>query len=71
MADVYATQAGSPPNSYLPTLVTILECPGIAVALAWARCFRRRGATGEDSFNPVGSEPGEKKESKLGEALMR
>ena len=34
VADVFASQAGSAPNSYLPTLVTILECPGIAIALA-------------------------------------
>ncbi len=69
VADVYANQAGSPPNSYLPTLVTILECPGIAVALALGAVLSKASATGEDSFNPVGSEPGEKKESKLGEAL--
>ncbi len=34
VADVFANQNGAPPNTYLPTLVTILECPGIAVALA-------------------------------------
>jgi len=34
VADVFVNQAGSAPNSYLPTLVTILECPGIAIALA-------------------------------------
>jgi hypothetical protein len=34
VADAFANQSGAAPNSYLPTLVTILECPGIAIALA-------------------------------------
>lgn len=33
VADGYATAQGMKPNAYLPTLVTILECPGIAIAL--------------------------------------
>ena len=44
VADVFANQAGSPPNSYLPTLVTILECPGIAIALALGAVLSAREA---------------------------
>jgi hypothetical protein len=33
VANDYANNAGYKPDAYLPTLVTILECPGIAVAL--------------------------------------
>jgi hypothetical protein len=33
VADSYASSLGHKPNGYLPTLVTILECPGIAIAL--------------------------------------
>ena len=33
VADSYANAQGAVPDGYLPTLVTILECPGIAVAL--------------------------------------
>jgi len=34
VAKAFVDSQGSPANGYLPTLVTILECPGIAVALA-------------------------------------
>jgi uncharacterized protein len=33
VANAFVEQAQHPANSFLPTLVTILECPGIAVAL--------------------------------------
>ncbi len=33
VADSYANSQGAVPDGFLPTLVTILECPGIAVAL--------------------------------------
>ena len=32
VADVFVNQNGAPPNTYLPTLVTILECPGIVLS---------------------------------------
>jgi hypothetical protein len=44
VADVFANQNGSAPNSYLPTLVTILECPGIAIALAMGAVFSKMQA---------------------------
>jgi uncharacterized protein len=34
VATAFAEQNGAKPDGYLPTLVTILECPGIAIALA-------------------------------------
>ena len=70
VADAFANQAGSPPNSYLPTLVTILECPGIAIALALGAVLSARSpadnvyATYEEQ-----QEPEEPRESKLWEAL--
>ena len=33
VANSFVEQAGHPANSFLPTLVTLLECPGIAIAL--------------------------------------
>jgi hypothetical protein len=64
VADVFANQAGSPPNSYLPTLVTILECPGIAIALALGAVLSKVKV--EERFEAEGQK---KEESKLGEAL--
>jgi len=34
VATAFVEQKGTPANGFLPTLVTILECPGIAIALA-------------------------------------
>ena len=45
VADVFVSQAGSPPNSYLPTLVTLLECPGIAIALALGAVLSAKSRT--------------------------
>lgn len=43
VALAFAEQAGAKPNGYLPTLVTILECPGIAIALAIGAVFSASG----------------------------
>ncbi len=72
VADVFANQAGSPPNSFLPTLVTILECPGIAVALALGAVLsaKAQSANEFDALADGGSDDGDpKQESRLWEAL--
>jgi hypothetical protein len=65
VADVFVNQKGDTPNSYLPTLVTILECPGIAIALALGAALSARKPATEKM--ELAHE--EKKESRLGEAL--
>jgi hypothetical protein len=65
VADVFVNQAGAPPNSYLPTLVTILECPGIAIALAMGAVFSQVRAAAET----IDVEGEKKPEGKLWEAL--
>ena len=52
VANSFVEQSGHPANSFLPTLVTVLECPGIAIALVLgaallARERAARGAVGK------------------------
>lgn len=42
VATAFVEQQSHPANSYLPTLVTILECPGIAIALAMGAVLSAR-----------------------------
>jgi uncharacterized protein len=67
VADVFANQAGHAPNSYLPTLVTILECPGIAIALAMGAVFSARARAAQGGEQGVGDE--EESHGNLWEAL--
>jgi hypothetical protein len=73
VADVFANQNGSPPNSYLPTLVTILECPGIAIALAMGAVFSKMQAQHQSHPETLlpsdGSVAEPKEEGRLWEAL--
>lgn len=65
VALAYVEQSGHPANNYLPTLVTILECPGIAIALligAGMLANEREKRTGQHDIL-------EQEKSKLGEAL--
>jgi uncharacterized protein len=64
VANSFVEQTQHPANSFLPTLVTILECPGIAIALVLGAALsaRERAARGAATGKPV-------RESKLGEAL--
>lgn len=68
VADVFANQNGSPPNSYLPTLVTILECPGIAIALALGAVLSQVRAPANGGDDALALEA-PKEKGKLGEAL--
>lgn len=73
VADVFANQNGSVPNSYLPTLVTILECPGIAIALAMGAVFSKMQnanvAQSETLLPDVDANAEPKEEGRLWEAL--
>ena len=64
VANSFVEQTQHPANSFLPTLVTILECPGIAIALVLGAALsaRERAAKAAETGRPM-------KESKLGEAL--
>lgn len=67
VAQQYVESQGHPMNGFLPTLVTILECPGIAVALAIGAVFssvkaHRAGKHLDESAAAAG-------ESKFAEAL--
>ncbi|HLJ12686.1 MAG TPA: sodium-dependent bicarbonate transport family permease, partial [Planctomycetaceae bacterium] len=63
------SQLNYPANSYLPTLVTILECPGIAIALAIGAVLQKaeHAAASAEHGGAPDSEPRE--EGKLWEAL--
>jgi hypothetical protein len=56
VADVFANQSGHAPNSFLPTLVTILECPGIAIALAMGAVFSARARAAQGAEETGGDE---------------
>ncbi|MCX7431178.1 MAG: sodium-dependent bicarbonate transport family permease, partial [Planctomycetia bacterium] len=64
VANSFVEQTQHPANSFLPTLVTLLECPGIAIALVIGAALsaKERAARAAGSGRRV-------KESKLGEAL--
>ena len=68
VADVFANQNGAPPNSYLPTLVTILECPGIAIALALGAVLSQVKTSNDGRAEPL-EKPQPTEKGKLGEAL--
>lgn len=64
VANSFVEHSHHPANSFLPTLVTVLECPGIAVALvlgAWLS-GKERAKKAVDTGVPA-------RESRLGEAL--
>jgi len=64
VANSFVEQSQHPADSFLPTLVTLLECPGIAVALVIGAALsaKERAQRAAGAGRPV-------KESKLGEAL--
>jgi hypothetical protein len=66
VANSFVEQTNHPANSFLPTLVTILECPGIAIALVLGAALsaRERSATATATAGRR-----QARESKLYEAL--
>jgi len=71
VADAFVSSQGHAANGYLPTLVTILECPGIAIALAIGAVFSKVKDSSDFAVNSAtAGEPGaHKEEGKLWEAL--
>jgi uncharacterized protein len=64
VANSFVEQTQHPANSFLPTLVTLLECPGIAIALVLGAALSARERAAK------GSNAGKRgRESKLFEAL--
>jgi hypothetical protein len=64
VADAFVNQLGNKPDGYIPTLVTILECPGIAIALALGAVLSKAKPHSEETN---GNQP--KEEGRLWEAL--
>lgn len=64
VANSFVEQTQHPANSFLPTLVTILECPGIAIALVLGAALTARERAARASATGVAA-----RQSKLGEAL--
>lgn len=64
VANSFVEQTQHPANSFLPTLVTILECPGIAIALVLGAALTAR----EKAAAGAGTK-GRGRESRLAEAL--
>jgi hypothetical protein len=67
VATAFVESKGTPANGYLPTLVTILECPGIAIALALGAGLSAKAlaANPNDSLDGVST----RQEGNLWEAL--
>lgn len=64
VANSFVEQTQHPANSFLPTLVTILECPGIAIALVLGAALTAREKVAKGKTGRPGG-----RESRLGEAL--
>jgi hypothetical protein len=64
VANSFVEQTNHPANSFLPTLVTILECPGIAIALVLGA-----GLSARERAAKAAPERRHVRESKLSEAL--
>jgi uncharacterized protein len=72
VANDYVTNQGQMVDPYLPTLVTILECPGIAVALvigAIAMSMEKKAQAEKESSSNAGDEDGGKIWTALHEVL--
>jgi len=64
VANSFVEQSNHPANSFLPTLVTLLECPGIAIALVLGAALSARERAAKAALKK-----GAARESKLFEAL--
>ena len=68
VANSFVEQSQHPADSFLPTLVTLLECPGIAIALVLGAALSAKERAAKAAPSPTGLK-GPGRESKLGEAL--
>ncbi|HVU48329.1 MAG TPA: sodium-dependent bicarbonate transport family permease, partial [Terracidiphilus sp.] len=66
VANAFAESQKCAPNGFIPTLVTILECPGIAIALAIGAVATKAAHKSDRALDP---EVAEQQEGKFGEAL--
>ena len=66
VANEFANQQGAHPDAFLPTLVTLLECPGIAVALAIGAIFSAVSAATPTGDSSASLPP---RKSQLGKAV--
>jgi len=70
VANSFVEQTQHPADSFLPTLVTLLECPGIAIALVLGAVLSAKERAAKAAAKVADSAPGRPvKKSKLGEAL--
>lgn len=69
VADAFVNQLSHKPDGYLPTLVTILECPGIAIALALGAVLSKAGRPAENGSDALDDETDLQQENRLWEAL--
>jgi len=71
VANSFVEQTQHPANSFLPTLVTLLECPGIAIALVMGAALSARDRAAR-AARPAGEgtvAPTSRRQSRLFEAL--
>ncbi len=68
VADAFVNQLSHKPDGFVPTLVTILECPGIAIALALGAMLSKGSQSTENEGNGIESSQ-EPQQGKLWEAL--
>jgi hypothetical protein len=69
VADAFVSQLNHPADSYLPTLVTILECPGIAIALAIGAVLQKAEHAASSAELGMEPEAEPKEQGRLWEAL--
>src|SRR5436190_6975997 len=69
VADAFVSQLNHPADSYLPTLVTILECPGIAIALAIGAVLQKMERAESSAEFVTAPEAEHQAEGRLWEAL--
>jgi hypothetical protein len=70
VANSFVEQSQHPADSFLPTLVTLLECPGIAIALVLGAALSAKERAAKAAAGATaGIRKGPGRESKLGEAL--
>ena len=69
VANSFVEQTQHPANSFLPTLVTLLECPGIAIALVLGAALSAKERAARAAAGGVGRPGPQARQSKLVEAL--
>jgi hypothetical protein len=68
VADAFVSQAGHKADGFMPTLVTILECPGIAIALALGAVLSKAKPQADETNGDQPAEKGRLREAQIGRA---